>query len=83
VVQLLVDAADYRIVPLPVTRAVLLDNLQDDKPRTAIIDHEFLERTLIPANSYFTTRGFPEAGFIRPCQPPADGFSGPCFTRHQ
>ena len=60
VVQLLIKAADYRIVSLPATRAFLLDNMQDDNSKTTIIDREFLERTLIPANSYFARRGYPE-----------------------
>lgn len=61
VVQLLVEAADYRIVPLQATRAFLLDNLQDDRAKTTVIEREFLERTLIPANSYFATQGYPAA----------------------
>ena len=60
-VQSLVEAADYRIVPLPLARTFLLDNLQDNQSRSAIVDRRFLERTFIPSNSYFTTRGYPEA----------------------
>lgn len=60
VVRSLVDAADYRIEPVPGIRAFLADNLQDDNARSTIIDHEFLEPAILPANSYFTTRGFPE-----------------------
>ena len=60
-VQLLVEAADYRIVPIPATRAFLSDNLQDSHAKTTVVQREFLERTLIPANSYFTTRGYPAA----------------------
>ena len=60
-VQSLVEAADYRVVPLPLARTFLLDNLQDDKSRSAIVDRQFLERTVVPSNSYFTTRGYPEA----------------------
>lgn len=61
VAQQLIDAADYRIVPLPATQAFLLDTLQEGHARTTVLEREFLERTVIPMNSYFTTRGWPEA----------------------
>lgn len=61
VVQLLVEAADYRIEPVPGVRAFLADNLQADSKTATIIDREFLEPAVLPANSYFTTRGFPAA----------------------
>lgn len=61
VVQLLVEAADYRIEPLLGVRAFLADNLQDDNAKTTIIDREFLEPAVLPAGIYFTTRGFPDA----------------------
>lgn len=60
VAQQLIDAADYRIVPLPATQAFLLDTLQEDHAHTTVLAREFLERTVIPMNSYFTTRGWPE-----------------------
>ena len=60
-VQLLVEAADYRIVPLPATRAFLLDNLQNSHAETTVVEREFLEPTLIPLHSYFATHGFPAA----------------------
>lgn len=60
VVQLLVEAADYRVVPLPATRAFLLDNLQDSHARTTVIEREFLEPTTILARSYFGRSGYPE-----------------------
>jgi TRAP-type uncharacterized transport system substrate-binding protein len=61
VVQLLVEAADYRIEPLPGVRAFLADNMQDDNAKATIIDREFLEPATLPAGTYFTTRGFPDA----------------------
>jgi len=61
VVQLLVEAADYRVVPLPATRAFLLDNLQDSHARTTVIEREFLEPTTIPARCYFAQSSYPEA----------------------
>lgn len=61
VVQLLIEAADYQIVPLPATRAFLMDNLQGDHAKTTVLDREYLERTAIPMDSYFTTRGHPAA----------------------
>ena len=61
IVQLLVEAADYRIVPIPATRAFLSDNLQDSRAKTTVVERDLLERTVIPANSYFTTRGYPAA----------------------
>lgn len=61
VVQLLIEAADYRIAPLPGTRAFLADNLQESDSKSTILEREFLERTTIPINSYFTTRGYPAA----------------------
>ena len=59
VVQLLIEAADYQIVPIPATRAFLSDNLQDSHAKTTVLQREYLERTVIPMNSYFTTRGYP------------------------
>ena len=47
-------------VPLPAVRAILADNLQDSDAIQTVIQREFLQRTVIPAYSYFTTRGFPE-----------------------
>lgn len=60
VAQILVEAADFRIVPLPATRAFLLDNLQATDAATTVIEREFLEPTTIPANSYFAQHGFPQ-----------------------
>lgn len=59
IVPLLVEAADYQIMPLPAARAFLMDNLQEGEPTTTTIEREFLELTAIPANSYFTTHVFP------------------------
>jgi hypothetical protein len=61
IVQLLVEAADYRIAPLPGTRAFLLDNMQDSHAKTTVVEREFLEPTVIPMRSYFSTRGYPAA----------------------
>jgi hypothetical protein len=59
VAQLIIEAADYQIVPIPATRAFLSDNLQDSHAKTTVLQREYLERTVIPMNSYFTTRGYP------------------------
>ena len=57
--QLLIEAAEYEINPLPATRAFLLDHLQDSKSTHTIVEREFLEHVTIPANSYFCSRGYP------------------------
>lgn len=59
VVPLLAEAADYQIATMPMAPAYLLDNLQASEPTTTTVEREFLERGIIPANSYFTTRPFP------------------------
>jgi TRAP-type uncharacterized transport system substrate-binding protein len=59
-VQQLVEAAEYRIMPLPGTQAFLMDNLQSSNSRTTVIAREFLEQTTIPRNSYFGRKGVPE-----------------------
>ena len=59
VVQQIIEAADYQIVPIPATRAFLSDNLQDSHAKTTVLQREYLEQTVIPMNSYFTTRGYP------------------------
>jgi TRAP-type uncharacterized transport system substrate-binding protein len=59
--QRLIEAADYRISPLPATRAFLLDNLQDDSDHVSIVQREFLEQATIPRHSYFAHRGLPES----------------------
>lgn len=59
VVQALVEAADYRIAPLPATQAFLLDNMQESDSAQTVLEREFLEPTSIPASSYFATRGYP------------------------
>jgi TRAP-type uncharacterized transport system substrate-binding protein len=61
VVQQLIEAVDYRIVPLPATRAFLQDNLQNSESSTTVLEREFLEPTQIATNSYFKTRGYPAA----------------------
>lgn len=59
VTQLLIETADYRIIPIPATRAFLLDNLQDTNAKTTLLQREFLEPTVIPKSSYFATRAYP------------------------
>ena len=59
IVQAMVEAANYEIVPIPATRAFLLDNLQDINARTTVIQREFLEPSYIPKHSYFSSRGYP------------------------
>lgn len=81
VVQSLVEAADYRLVPMPAARAFLLDNLQRRSADHPILLREYLERTTIPARSYFAGKGFPEvdcetigvrlAAVVRKDAPPA------------
>ncbi|MBX7104470.1 MAG: hypothetical protein K1X57_10340 [Gemmataceae bacterium] len=61
VVQLLVEAADYRIEPLPGARAFLMDNLREGNAKSTIIDREFLEPAVVPANCYFTQQALPAA----------------------
>ncbi len=61
IARLLIEAADYRLVPLPATRAFLMDNLQDSDSTTTVLEREFLEHAVIPTHSYFTTQGFPAA----------------------
>lgn len=60
VVQLLVEAADYRVVPLPVKQAYLMNNMQDSHAGHATILREFLQPAVIPAGSYFADEAFPE-----------------------
>ena len=38
IVQQLVEAAEYQIVPMPATRAFLLDNMQDGHARTTVLE---------------------------------------------
>lgn len=59
IVQALVEVANYQIVPVPATRAFLLDNLQDSNARTAVLEREFLEPTSIPKHSYFSKFSYP------------------------
>jgi TRAP-type uncharacterized transport system substrate-binding protein len=59
IAQQLIEAADYRLVPLPATRAFLMDNLQDSDSKVTVLEREFLEHAVIPTSSYFTTQGFP------------------------
>jgi TRAP-type uncharacterized transport system substrate-binding protein len=59
IVQLLVEAADYRLMPLPATRAFLLDNIQDSKAQTTLIHRQFLEPTTILSQSYVEGGGIP------------------------
>ncbi|MFN9717933.1 MAG: TAXI family TRAP transporter solute-binding subunit [Planctomycetota bacterium] len=59
IVQTLVEAANFEIVPIPSPRAFLLDNLQDTAARTTLIHREFLEPTSIAKHSYFFRSGYP------------------------
>lgn len=60
VVQQLVEAGDYRMAPLPATRAFLMDNLQDSNSSATVLQREFLQPTVVPAHCYFANRGLPE-----------------------
>jgi len=59
IVQQLVEAGDYRIAPLPATRAFLMDNLQDSDSSATVLQREFLQPTVVPAHCYFASRGLP------------------------
>lgn len=58
-IQLLVEAANYRIVPLPISRAFLLDNILDEQPGKAALDREYLESSRVAANSYVAAASQP------------------------
>jgi hypothetical protein len=60
IAQLLVEAAGYQLRPMPATRAFLMDRLPNSHPTQTIIEREFLEPTVIPSHSYFTTQAYPE-----------------------
>lgn len=60
-VQTLLEAVDYQLMPLPGTRAFLMDNLQERRADRATLQREYLERTAIPTHCYFAGRGLPEA----------------------
>jgi hypothetical protein len=59
-VQLLVEAADYQLLPLPATRAFLLDNMQDSHAKVTMIHRQFLEPTSILKCSYAQHGGIPQ-----------------------
>ncbi|MFO0890146.1 MAG: TAXI family TRAP transporter solute-binding subunit [Isosphaeraceae bacterium] len=59
-VQELIQAADYRLLPQPATRAYIADSLQDGEVKSTSLLREFLEPTSILAKSYFKTEGHPE-----------------------
>lgn len=59
VVQKLVEAVDYRLVPLPAVRAFLADDLRHEPTRETILVRDFLEPYVIPAHSYHVGRSFP------------------------
>jgi TRAP-type uncharacterized transport system substrate-binding protein len=60
IVSLLVEAADYRLMPLPAARAYLLDNIQDSKAHKTLIHRQFLEPTTILTQSYAEGGGIPQ-----------------------
>lgn len=57
----LIEAADYRLSPLPATNAFLLDNLQESSNQNTVLQREFLEPATIPKHSYFGRRALPES----------------------
>lgn len=59
-VQLLVEAADYQILPLPATRAFLLDNMQDSHAKVTMVHRQFLEPAKILSHSYVQNGGLPK-----------------------
>jgi TRAP-type uncharacterized transport system substrate-binding protein len=61
VAQIFVEAAGYRLMPFPATRAFISDNLQDSDARVATLQREFMECATIPSHSYFAEQGYPEA----------------------
>lgn len=60
IVQLLAEAADYRLMPLPAARAFMLDNIQDSKAQKTLIHRQFLEPTSILSHSYMVAGGLPQ-----------------------
>jgi TRAP-type uncharacterized transport system substrate-binding protein len=60
-VQRLVEAAGYEIVPMPATRAFLMDNLQPHLAGQTVLQREFLERTSIPSHCYYAQHPVPAA----------------------
>lgn len=60
-VQSLIEAADYQLLPLRETRAFLLDHMQDGRDQKTVLQREFLEPTVIPTSSYFAQQGYPES----------------------
>ncbi len=60
IVQLLAEAADYRLMPLPAARAYLFDNIQDSKAHKTLIHRQFLEPTSILSYSYIEAGGIPQ-----------------------
>jgi len=60
VARQLIEAADYRLSPLPATNAFLLENLQESSNQSTVLQREFLEPATIPKHSYFGQRALPE-----------------------
>lgn len=59
-VRMLVEAADYRLMPMPATRAYLLDNIQESKAQTTMLHRQFFEPAKILAYSYIEGGGIPQ-----------------------
>ncbi len=60
IVKVLVEAADYQLMPLPAARAFLLDTIQDSKSQQTLIHRQFLEPTTILSYSYLEGGGIPK-----------------------
>lgn len=52
VAQELIEAADYRLVPLPFGRAFVTNSVKDESMLNNSIDHSYMEQTVILAGSY-------------------------------
>lgn len=59
VVQEIIEAADYQVVTLPFARAFILNPNGADNQQKAVIDHAYIEQTVIPAGSYLGSRPAP------------------------
>ncbi len=60
IVKLLIEAADYQLMPLPAARAFLLDTIQDSTSHQTLIHRQFLEPMRILSYSYFEGGGIPK-----------------------
>lgn len=60
VAQDLIEAADYRLVTLPFSRAFTMNLTRDGNSLNSIIDHSFMEQAVIPAGTYLGSKPIPQ-----------------------